>query len=215
LRKLFYGQGLRTVDTNTNPNISDRELLRECVYGKEWAWKIFYERFARLISATISRTASLQSVNLNHEDMEDCKQLVWASFLENEYKKLKSYKGINGCSVATWLKTCTVNATINFLTSVSRHKHLPLEGILTTENRSLENPEKTATQQELWERIIQIVEKELSTRERLFAHLYWFDEVSFGEISLIMHLSTDNIYLLKHRIQKKIQQFLKEPPPVF
>jgi RNA polymerase sigma factor (sigma-70 family) len=200
------------MNINNNQKISDNELLNECFKGSEQAWEIFHERFSRLITATITRTARVHRMNLTPEDLRDCEQTIWASLLEKDYKKLRSYRGANGCTLATWLRTCTINMTINFLVSLNRmtYRHLPMGDTMCTGNQKKSNPEKDIEKHEILEKVVKIIQNDLSSRERLLASLYWFDEIPFDEISRIMNQSVDNLYVIKYRIQKKVQHIFEK-----
>lgn len=200
------------MNIKNNQNVSDNELLNECFKGSERAWEVFHERFSRLITATISRTASVHRTNLAPEDLMDCEQNIWTRLLENDYKRLRSYRGTHGCTLATWLRTCTVNMTINFLVSVNRltHRHIPMGDTIYAGNQKKDNPEKDIEKQEILEKLIKIIKNDLTSRERLLASLYWFEEIPFEEISRIMNQSVENLYVIKYRIQKKVQNIFKE-----
>ncbi|MGA1795424.1 MAG: RNA polymerase sigma factor [bacterium] len=200
------------MELDRNQTIPNGELLKECLNGKEWAWEAFHERFSRLINATIFQTARVHWIDLKPEDMRDCEQAIWSSFLENECNKLRCYRGDNGCTLATWLRTCTVNATLNFLDALIRStsRYVPLGENAHPVNKEIENVERHIAEQEELERVMKIIRENLTSRERLFVTFHWLDEMSFNEISPIMNLPPRNLYVLKHRIQKKIRRLLKQ-----
>lgn len=195
-------------------NISDENLLSECLQGKQWAWEIFHERFVRLISSIVRGTVAKYQFNLTSEDLQDCEQFIWKSLLEKDFDKLRRWK--QKCSLATWLRVCSCHAAINYLTSeqkrISGQTSLDDPPSLTLLNKDQQNvdPEDIVAQQQMLAKIARIIEEHLSARERLFAAYYWYDELTFDEISETMHLSQQYLHLLKHRIIKKMKRFLKE-----
>lgn len=197
-----------------NSVISDKDLLYECLQGKDWAWEIFYERFNRLISSVIRSTAIRYRMELLPEDMSDCEQAIWSSFFEKDYDKLRRFEGRS--SLATYLKVCSCNATINYIRSYrSRNfRQTALDdqpaSIFADKDYPSKAPEVMVSHQELLKKIAHIIEGHLSTRERLFATYHWFDDLSFDEIAQIMKISKHNLYLIRHRIIKKIRPFLKD-----
>jgi RNA polymerase sigma factor (sigma-70 family) len=202
------------MNLDNNFIISDEDLLNDCLAGNQEAWGNFYERFTRLISSVIKGTASRYGMNLSPEDLKDCEQFIWTSFFEKDFDKLRKWQ--KKCSLATWLKVCSCNATINYLNSYRRKAWRQTiyddQCALTFIDKDcLEiNSEKEVTQQEVLKKIAQIINKNLSDRERLFSNLYWYDELSFNEISKIMHISKHNLYLIRHRIIKKIKRLFNE-----
>lgn len=204
------------MNPNNGRDISDRDLLNECLQGKQQAWETFYERFVRLISSVVRGTAARYLVDLTPEDLMDCEQFIWKSLFEKDFNKLRKWQ--ERCSLATWLKVCSCNAAINYIISVQKRISRqiafddPYSMALIAKDHQKADSEKEVTQKEFVTKIMHIIEDYLSERERLFAAYYWFDEYSFEEISEIMHLSKPNLHLLKHRTKKKIKRFLKEAP---
>jgi len=195
-----------------NTNISDKDLLYECLNGKEWAWELFYERFSMLVSSVVKRAAFRYASIAASEEVNDCRQFVWASFIEKDCYILKKWEG--KCSLATWLRVCGSHAAAGYLRSVTKHPHVtPFDEVpLMTEYISIHSSEDTfdeVSRNELLEKILSIVENKLSKQERLFARLYWFEKLSFDEISRILNISLENTHLLKHRAEKKIKRYMK------
>ena len=106
------------MDSNNKSNISDDDLVSECIAGKEWAWEIFYERFFRLVISKVYRIKKTYTYNFTEEDIEECIQQVWVSFLDKDCDKLVRWG--KGCKLSNWISVCTGNAVINFFNSIIR-----------------------------------------------------------------------------------------------
>jgi len=198
--------------TLRNTNISDNDLLSECFKGKEWAWEIFYERFSMLVSSVVKRAAFRYASISAAEEMNDCRQFVWASLIEKDCYILKKWGG--RCSLATWLRVCGSHAAAGYFKSLIKQRHVTsIEEIPPTAIPvNVHKPQDTfdeVSRNELLEKILSVVEKRLSKQERLFARLYWFEKLSFEEISKILNISLENTHLLRHRAEKKIKRYMK------
>ncbi|MGA1796325.1 MAG: sigma-70 family RNA polymerase sigma factor [bacterium] len=195
-----------------NTHTSDTELLGECLRGKEWAWELFYERFSRLVSSVVKRAASRYASVSTAEEINDCTQFVWASFIEKECYILKKWGG--KCSLATWLRVCGSHAASGYFKSMAKQIHtIPVDEIppmsVSVNVNTPHNTFDAVSRNEMLEKILWIVENRLSKQERLFAKLYWFKKLSFDEISKILGISLENAHLLKHRAEKKIMRYMK------
>jgi RNA polymerase sigma-70 factor (ECF subfamily) len=195
-----------------NTNISDKDLLSECLKGKEWAWETFYERFSLLVSSVVKRAASRYTSISTEEEINDCRQFVWASLIEKDCYILKKWGG--KCSLATWLRVCCSHAASGYFKSVTKQIHvtsIDLIPPLSVHSRvhSSKDTFDEVSRNELFEKILSIVENKLSKQEKLFARLYWFKKLSPDEISKILNISLDNTHLLKHRAEKKIKRYMK------
>jgi RNA polymerase sigma-70 factor (ECF subfamily) len=96
--------------------MDDLELLSRCVAGEEGAWERFTEQYSRLIYSSILRVLRTYGVSSHGQDLtKEIFQDIISSLLRQERKKLKSFKALNGCSVATWLRQVAINAAIDHL----------------------------------------------------------------------------------------------------
>ena len=195
-----------------NKNISDKDLLDECLKGREWAWEIFYERFSCLVSSVVRRTASRYTSISTEEEISDCSQFVWASLIEKDCYILKKWGG--RCSLATWLRVCGSHSASGYFKSLTKQLHAanidevpPIS--IHTNTRSSQDAFDEVSRNELLEKILSIVENKLSRQEKLFARLFWFKRLSPDEISRILDISLENTYILKHRAEKKIKMHMK------
>ncbi|MGA1865624.1 MAG: RNA polymerase sigma factor [bacterium] len=195
-----------------NTHISDKDLLDECLKGKEWAWEIFYERFSCLVSSVVKRTASRYRHISNEEEISDCSQFVWASLIEKDCYILKKWGG--RCSLATWIRVCGSHSASGYFRSLTKELHtanideIPPSSVHITTHSSQDTFDEVS-RNELLDKILSIVENKLSRQEKLFARLYWFKKLSPDEISKILNISLENTYILKHRAEKKIKRHMK------
>lgn len=189
-------------------NLSDKELLKACLSSDERAWQLFKKRFERLIASTIAKTASSYGIRLSGEEIEDCEQSLWTSLVGDNYRKLRTYKGINGCSLATWLKTCAVRAAINYIKSSAPRP--PIVSINEDSRVCTKDVEAGLIEKLHYQRKLQdlkeLCRKWFSKRERMFMELYFVDGIAIDEIAIVMKLSRSTLYVMKHRITRKIKR---------
>jgi RNA polymerase sigma factor (sigma-70 family) len=193
-------------------DITDKDLLCECLKGREWAWEIFYERFSCLVSSVVRRTASRYTSISTEEEINDCSQFVWASLVEKDCYILKKWG--EKCSLATWLRVCGSHAASRYFKSLTKQLHAanidevpPMS--MHIDAHSSQDTFDQVSRNELLEKILSIVENKLSKQEKLFARLYWFKKLTPDEISRVLGISLENTYILKHRAEKKIKKHIK------
>ncbi|MGA1842474.1 MAG: RNA polymerase sigma factor [bacterium] len=202
---------------NNNQSISDQDLLNECLEGEQWAWEAFYERFSDLISYAMKKTLQRFGVYLKEEDLEECRQYIWFSFLNKDCYALRKWE--KKSSLATWIRVCGSMSTTYFIKSRKKlYQECPIEDMPSMDRLDIDPPYGTHNEtedipdmlekKEIIKKAMDIIENKLSDRERLFANLYWFDDSPYEEISKILNMSMENLYLLRHRIVKKIERYL-------
>ena len=90
-------------------------FVQACVKGDKQSWNEFLSRYSRLIYNYIYSVLSVKGCTLTAEQVEDVFQEIFYSLIKDNYKKLTTYQGRNGCSLASWLRQVTINFTIDYL----------------------------------------------------------------------------------------------------
>ena len=90
--------------------------MQRCVKGDALAWDEFISRYSRLIYNYIHSILRLHGINHPAQDsVSDLFQEIFLSLLKDDFRKLRTFKAKNGCSLASWLRQVTVNHTIDYL----------------------------------------------------------------------------------------------------
>lgn len=194
--------------------LSEKDLLYECIHGNKKSWNAFVERYTNLIYHTIHKAFKTYHSDYLYQDLEDIHNGIFLSLMENGYKKLKQYKGINGCSVSSWLMVVTTNFTLNYF---KRQKpYVPLEDTTGNNMSVLENipnpkaqPDEKLAEAEHGEILGELI-KDLNANDRLFLKLYYDKELPPEEIAEIMNLTVSAIYSKKNRIREKLKKIAKK-----
>ena len=95
--------------------MDDLEFLQGCLKGNQQSWSEFISRYSRLIYNYIHSVISINGCNISIEQVQDIFQEIFHALIKDNYKKLSSYQGKNGCSLASWLRQVTTNFTIDYL----------------------------------------------------------------------------------------------------
>ncbi|MDD5282442.1 MAG: RNA polymerase sigma factor [Candidatus Omnitrophica bacterium] len=95
--------------------MDDLKFVQACVKGDKQSWNEFLSRYSRLIYNYIYSVLAVKGYNLAVEQIEDIFQEIFYSLIKDNYKKLATYQGRNGCSLASWLRQVTINFTIDYL----------------------------------------------------------------------------------------------------
>lgn len=95
--------------------MDDLRFVQACVKGDKQSWNEFLSRYSRLIYNYIYSVLAVKGRRLTAEQVEDVFQEIFYSLIKDNYKKLATYQGRNGCSLASWLRQVTINFTIDYL----------------------------------------------------------------------------------------------------
>lgn len=198
----------------TSEELSENDLLKACINGDKHAWDLFVERYTNLVYHTIQKTLKIYSPDFLYQDIEDLHNNIFLSLIEDNYKKLRQYKGINGCTVSSWIMVIATNSTINFITR--RKQHFSLEDS-RDDNKSLSDilpaPDKSVIDQiDESERytLLEELTKELSVNDKLFLQYYYVDEIPPEEIAGILNVTVSAVYSKKSRIIEKLREIARK-----
>jgi RNA polymerase sigma factor (sigma-70 family) len=190
----------------------DRILLARCFAGDKKASEALIRKFSGIVYRSVQHTFIVGQAPFSHQDLEDLHNTVFLKLFENGCKKLKQYRGKNGCSLASWIRVVTVRVVLNQLRKKGpdavawKKKQISLEDfseILVENSTPLAEIEKKEQRQLLEEGI-----NKLSSRDRLFIKLHCKRGLPLEEVAEAMHISVQNVYTLKHRAIKKIKSHM-------
>ncbi|MEW6100713.1 MAG: sigma-70 family RNA polymerase sigma factor [Candidatus Omnitrophota bacterium] len=184
--------------------MDELEFIQRCVDGDKASWDAFVEKYSRLIYNYIRNVLIAKKHAFVPSDIDDIFQGIFYSLARDNYKKLKSFKGKNGASLATWLRLVTVNFTIDFTRKSKAAVSLEagcgegfsLEDILADDSASvvdkLSREERLDTLKECISR--------LASDDRFFLELYLNRGISLQALTGILKLTRGAVDMQKRRI---------------
>lgn len=96
--------------------MDDLEFVQRCVKGDKPAWDDFVNRYSRLIYSCIHSALRIKpEKHANAENIKDIFQDIFVLLSKEDFRKLKTFKAKNSCSLASWLRQVVLNYTIDFL----------------------------------------------------------------------------------------------------
>lgn len=95
--------------------MDDLEFVRRFADGDKQARKEFLAKYSRLIYSYIYNILLVRGFSPGCDYAQDIFQGLFCSLIDDDCRRLRSFKAKNGCSLATWLRQVTINFTIGFL----------------------------------------------------------------------------------------------------
>jgi RNA polymerase sigma factor (sigma-70 family) len=187
----------------------DKSLLSGCFADKGEARETLVRQFSNLVYQAVLHTLRAKNVQFFRHDVEDLHNNIFLKLFDSNCRKLRQYKGRNGCSLATWIRLVAVRTVLDHLRKkgvdaiASRSKQIPLDEMLGVEARqanALELIEKAEQ-----ERLVRDAAQYLPPRDRLFMKLHFEKDLSVAQVALTMKLTSSAAYTLKHRVIKKLR----------
>ncbi|MCM8800396.1 MAG: sigma-70 family RNA polymerase sigma factor [Candidatus Omnitrophica bacterium] len=190
--------------------MNDLKFLRRCLEGERVAWDEFLKRYSRLIYSYIYNVLKLKGKSLaDSEEVENIFQEIFVFLTQDNFKKLRTFKAKNGCSLASWLRVVVINYTIDYLRKKrnlvsleeENEQGLSLKDTLRDDSTSvldkLESEEMLLSLKDCIER--------LNIEERYFLELYLNQRLALEQISRHLKLSRPAVDVRKKRIIDKLK----------
>ncbi|MFA6217660.1 MAG: RNA polymerase sigma factor [Candidatus Omnitrophota bacterium] len=191
--------------------MKDLNFVQKCIDGDKQAWDEFISKYSRLIYNYIySVLRSKGTDHLSGDMVNDLFQEIILSLVEDNFKKLRSFKSRNGCSFATWLRQIVVNRTIDHIRGRKDHISISDEQALDEEflsddslsvSRGVFDKEKFVLLKDCIAR--------LDTDERFFLEMYINQGLSLDTLKELLQVSRGAIDMRKTRIIDSLRECFK------
>src|SRR3990170_4380821 len=147
----------------------EKTLLAGCVRGDKAAWDAFVLQYSNLAYSTIRSTLNLHHASAQDDILEDLHQDFFLGLCENDFRKLRQFKGDRGCSLASWLRIIASRITVYF----PRLKRPITVEVSETLASDQADPPNTLVDREEERQIAEALDG-LSPRDRLFVDLHFY-----------------------------------------
>ncbi len=176
---------------------TDDYYIKEILKGDSGMFSPLVEKYSHL-------AFSLSMKLLNQR--EDAEEVAQDSFVK-AYNSLRSFQ--SNSTFKTWLFRIVYNTSVSKLRT-RRNSEVKIEDI-NISDAEIQTTENTIDQLNIKERqkYLQAGLGRLNQEDQALLKMYYFDDLSIDEVSLITDLSVSNVKVKIHRSRKKLLQELR------
>lgn len=194
--------------------MNDLEFVQRCCRGENQAWDEFVEKYSRLIYSYINCVLKQKVPGLfSQENISDIFQDIFLSLTKDNFKKLRSFKSKNGCSLASWLRQVTINYSIDYARKFKPAISLDEEtgDELTIKELIADNTLTVQTKLNIEEKLAQLGKcvEGLDTDDRLFLEFHINKGLTLEDLRLVFKVSRGTIDMRKSRIIGRLRECFK------
>lgn len=194
--------------------MNDLEFVRRCTKGDKQTLAEFVDKYSRLIYSYIHKVFEIKGANqLNQDHINDLFHEIFVSLLKDNFKKLRSFKAKNGCSLASWLKAVVVNFTIDYIRRYNPVLSLDEEtdDKFSLKDILIDNSGSVLDKLSIEERVTHLKDciQELDTDDKYFLELHLNRGMELKELKKIFRLSRPAIDMRKSRIINRLRDCFK------
>ncbi len=196
-------------------NISDAELISKLLLGDKKTWDEFVVAHSKLVYSFIQATFRKYGARIQKESVDDLHNDVFLGFVEDNFRRLRQFEG--RCSLASFVRTRTVNLTIDHLRGIKPtssideisesedgaiYQKLIKELQVSPEHASIEADDATS--------IVKTLLNELSVDEREFVRLYYFSDMAPEQIMEQLNIKRGLYDVKKQRVLGKLSEIARK-----
>lgn len=188
---------------------SETELLEGMIAGDAASWKLFHERYDRLIYRCITKITCKFSGVLSREDVREIYANLLFNLLRRDMNKLRSFKPEKGNKLGSWIGLLAINTAYDYLRTVSRQ---PRQGTLAeaaTTECTMPDPYEALLDRERRDRMDTVM-RAFSRRDQKFVQLYYGEGLSPEDVAREMGISVKTVYSKKHKIRNRLVELLEQ-----
>lgn len=192
----------------------DLDLRNRCVAGDKEACEAFVHQHSGLIYLTVQQTLRIHHIPYDSEDLKDLHHTVWLRLFEHRCRRLRRFRGDNGCRLASWVRLIAVRTVLNELrragasSYTTRCRLVSIEDICDLPDER-DGPAEHLDRAECRRRVREAMER-LSARDRLFCRLHFQYGLDLDEVADFLGLTMPAVYTLKHRVVQRLRGMIVE-----
>ncbi|MDP3041560.1 MAG: sigma-70 family RNA polymerase sigma factor [Candidatus Omnitrophota bacterium] len=194
--------------------MDDLKFVQGCLKGDKQSWSEFILRYSRLIYNYIHSVLSVNGRSISPEQVEDIFQEIFHALIKDNHRKLSTYQGRNGCSLASWLRQVTINFTIDYLRKFKPMASLDVEDedgfTLGDTLKDLSAGAMEFLNQQDRRKTLQECISLLELDEQYFLELFLNQGLSLEEIKEYLKINRGAVDMRKSRILQKLQDCFKQ-----
>lgn len=186
---------------------TESSLIAGCVQGDKAAWDGLVRQYSKLVYHTIRQTFALHHAEPRADCAADLFQELFHSLLRDDCKKLRQFKGANGCSLASWLHVIVARQTIDYLRKQSAERVVSLDSVAAPPAAEPED----GGEPDLGPALAAAMAM-LPPRDQLLVELHFRRALAADKAAAALRISVGAFYTQKSRVLAKLRENLTKIP---
>ena len=199
--------------------MDDSELVKKCIKGNKQCWDDFVDKYSRLIYAYIYAILKYKGTQYTQENIHDIFQDVFLSLVEDNFKRLKSFKAKNNCNFASWLRQVATNTAIDHLRSIKTQVSIDWAEADDSCLKELLNDGRLSVVDNISykERLIHLEDciEQLGVQDQYFLELHLNQGLTLDQVKEHLKQSRGAVDMRKSRIVERLKDCFKHKGLIF
>ncbi|MFZ2384998.1 MAG: sigma-70 family RNA polymerase sigma factor [Candidatus Omnitrophota bacterium] len=198
--------------------MDDLDFIQRCALGDKAAWSEFVERYSQLIYSSIHNALKARgAVPAPDVNPQDILQEIFLSLVKDDFRKLRTFQGRNGCSLASWLRQVALNACIDRLRKA--HPVYPMEDSSKEEYREVSgnavaDAAGSVQESERADHLKSCIDR-LGLDDKYFIELYVGRGLRLVHLQKLLRSSRGAVDMRKARVVRKLRDCFRSKGYIF
>ncbi len=193
--------------------MDDLEFVRQFIKGENQARDQFIKRYSRLIYNYIQHVLGTKGLQGHVSYADDIFQGFIVFIIDEDCKRLRSFKAKNGATLATWIRYLTINFTRDYLRKIKPVFSLDTETEegLTLKDMLVDNSSSVVedlSKEEEFKTLDDCIDL-LDSNDKYFLELNFNQKVSLEIMKDFLKLTRGAVDMQKMRLMKKLKDCFK------
>ncbi|MBZ0165564.1 MAG: RNA polymerase sigma factor [Candidatus Omnitrophica bacterium] len=194
--------------------MNDLELIQRCAADDSQAKNELVTNFSRLIYHSIHAVYRARGLDCPTDLISDIHNDVFLALLKDDCRSLTRFQGLNGCSLASYIRTISVNKARDYMRKESRRGIVRQSEPDTGQESLLDRlPDSSSTQQayasDLKDHIHTLLSGLNEDERNLFVWAYLEDKPS-REIAALLSITEEYVNVRRMRVKAKLIKIADE-----
>lgn len=189
--------------------LDEKTILAGCLAGRRTAQEALVRRFSNLVYASIQGVAKSKATELSAQDKDDLHSSVFVLLFENQCRKLRQFRGKNGCTLASWIRMITVRAVLDHLHRGKDALARPEKVVCLDMICEPVQPGPSALSRLVADEQRRLMEESLqslSVRDQLVIRMHCLENRPLSHVARVLRLSAANVHSVKHRAVGRLKK---------
>ncbi|MGA1790669.1 MAG: RNA polymerase sigma factor [bacterium] len=180
-------------------------LIERCIKKEKDAWNTFVGTYGKLIYNYIIRSLGRYSYPFQDDDLDEIFNNVFLALIEDNYKRLRNFRGQNEHSFAAYLRKISFHICVDFLRQQRRFQTLEQIEYKICSKDNYENLDYKYLKE-----IIGDIKEHLPERHNYLFELIYEEDLDSPEIAEILNIKLNAVHQLKFRMTQNLIKIIKK-----
>ena len=202
--------------------MGERVFIERCLNRDKAAWSEFLSKYSNLIYNYIYHVFKVKGVRASSDKASEFFQQIFSDLIEDDFRKLRQFKGKNNATLASWLRMVTINSCLNYLRKEKKVRLNSLDQEDDDQNASLvetlvdfsDTADELLVKAESAQHLTECIEA-LNRQDKYLLEMHIYQGLHLEDLQVTLGISRSAVDMRKSRLIQKLRDCFKKKGVIF